>query len=326
MELIDEQLFLITFKTVFNFSMKTIGLVGNILLFVVYIHSRRLRQLSVSAYLQPMAFFCGLQILFDMAKDFNLLNFPIRLGIFYKIFNYVVQTLFPSVTIWLQVVVTLDRLLTILFSIRFPFLKKHFFQRAVVSSVVVYNFFFYLSVFFLTERRNQWNVKELVHSIKLKIKIDLYNSTIVPFVLILTFSVTTFVVMVFSHRRIELLTQDHLRAKKRRRRDIKFGATMLFVNILFLGFMALNRFNLSILNPFDSKSQHVAFFIVKMIIEQLSESFYIFTFYVQLAVNSMVRRECRRLLRRLVCVRLKRIQPVECVSFSRARSFKQLKN
>lgn len=51
----DGQLWLAC-HTALNYLIKSLGLGGNILLFLVYFHGRRLRQLSVSVYIQSMAF------------------------------------------------------------------------------------------------------------------------------------------------------------------------------------------------------------------------------------------------------------------------------
>lgn len=166
---------------------------------------------------------------------------------------------------------------------------------------------------------------EIRRHVEIKLSIALYNNTLVPFVLILTFSLATLAAMIHSQRGIKSLGLDHSRSKKRRQRDIKFGMTMIVVNLLFLLLMAVNQLKyFTILNPFNPKKQLIPFRIFNMCILQLSDCYFMTNFYVQLAVNKMVRRECKRLLRQLVCLHNTRsVQPVGVFSFSRDRSFNQ---
>lgn len=303
------------------YLMKTIGLVGNILLFLVYMFGRKLRQLSVSVYFQSITSICCLQICFYLLTGLNVFSIFNRSAVSLKMLNYF-SSLFLPITVWLELVVTLDRFLNILFPIRFPFLKKHSFQRLVVVIVIIYNMIFYLSILIVIEMRLKLNIKESKLLMKIKQTLDLYNSTIVPLALILTFTIATFVAVIRSQRHIESLGHEHHRLKKRRRRDLKFGMTMIAVNLFFLIFTVINRLSfLFVLNPFDPAKQYVVFMIFSMIVFELSESYYIFNFYVQLAVNSLVRRESRHFLRRLFCLRSRIQSPARSVSFSRGRSF-----
>lgn len=301
--------------------MKAIGFIGNVLLYFVYSHGRRLNQLSVSVYFKSMALFSCLQISFHISSHFNWYKMFNKSRVPIMVLNYFIR-LFLLTTVWLQVVVTLDRLLTILFSIRFPFLKRRFFHRLVVASVIAYNTVLYLTILIITSSRIEMNIKETRSFRNLKRIIDLCNSTLLPFLLILSFSVATFAAMVRTHRHLNSLGPEPSRLKKRSRRDIKFGMTLIVVNLTFVIFMVIDRLNLNgVLNPFDNSNQYLAYLVFNMIIVQFSDAYYILNFYVQLLVNSLVRRECRRLFRRIVCRRRPRtIQPTRSVSFSRGRS------
>lgn len=135
-----------------RYSFHSLGLVGNILLFVVY-SQPSLRRLSVSVYFRCLAVVSSWQILFFFLTLSYWNQLALSSQASYKIITYISELCLPTLS-WLEVAATLDRFLSILFSMRVKFLKKRSIQFTVVASVLVYNMLFYSCVLFKLEIPN----------------------------------------------------------------------------------------------------------------------------------------------------------------------------
>lgn len=124
-----------------TFSICVIGIVGNVLVIVVFSH-KSLRKYSYSFYSQVKAVGDTLVLLFGIRNwsrfvmDANLDTLsPFICAVFNKYLIYVGTIL----SIWLIAFITLDRLVTIIYPNRFHFFRKRWFQFTIVGIVFVYS-------------------------------------------------------------------------------------------------------------------------------------------------------------------------------------------
>lgn len=282
-------------EKIFRFSMHTFGLVGNSLMFVAY-HTGSLRQLSVSIYFRCMAIVCSCQNVYFLLWIEYLCRLSSRSELFYKLFNYA-QNLFVCISVWLEVAASLDRFLTIVFPIHVSFIKKPLVQRIVIAMVVFYNMAFYSCILVkMNYRVEEKDYESQANFMNTLYVMDLANSSAVPFSIMFVSSVATFVGVVRSHRRAKSL--GRLTSSQRTlTRDMKFGVTLIVLNALFFSFNSIYRLNnVAHINPFDPRKQTVMFFVFASIISNLSEYYYSLNFYVQLWVNSLVRKQISKLV------------------------------
>lgn len=298
-------------------TIRSIGLIGSVLMFAVY-SQQSLRRLSVSVYFRYMAIVCFTSnvfsfIQFDPSNPSK--NFFFDFKVIYKISNFLTNLLVP-ISVWLEVLASLDRLVTILFPFRFKWIQNTYIQLVTIASIVIYNMLIY--VYNLIERyflfdifqiaRNVRNQKKLENIIRI---VDLMSSSVVPFIIMLGSSIVIFVGVVRVHRRIKSSSIMFGISSSQRRllRDIKFGLSMIILNVLFFIFIVAYRLhNLFHLNPFDEDTHIIYFLFFNKFFSDLSEYYYLINFYIQILVNSLVRKElfsiCNRLInrtRRFLC-------------------------
>ena len=97
-------------------AIQILGLIGNILMFFVY-SQKNLRKLSISTYLRCVAVFCACQnivlLLPLFINSYKIFNTSLLLC---KLMNYF-WILFGPLAAWFETIASLDRFITILFSI-----------------------------------------------------------------------------------------------------------------------------------------------------------------------------------------------------------------
>lgn len=278
-------------------TMRSIGLVGSALLFLVYSRAS-LSSLSVAIYFRSMAVVCIAQNIFYLIFRYNKGFFTSEWLV--NLYLYVSESLVP-ISVWLEVAANFDRLFAILFPLRFKFVRKTLFKCIVIASIVIYNmaiFIYYLLGYNLVVK-----ILNITHNDEQMGKkfqtimntIDLVSTSTIPFILMLGFTIATFAGIVRAHRRVRS-TPLHGGGNKillgMLRRDIKFGITMLVLNFMFLIFLATYRVNLLVgLNPFDPETQPIECIIFVTILNALAEYYYFLNFYIQFVVNSLVRKQ-----------------------------------
>lgn len=117
------------------------GMLGNILLIVVF-SKKRLSKYSYSFFSRAKAFGDILVLLFGFRNWFRYVlgaNLDTVTWIFCIIFNKLVIYIGTILSIWLMALITLDRLVTIMYPNRLKFLKKRSFQYTSFIFIFVYS-------------------------------------------------------------------------------------------------------------------------------------------------------------------------------------------
>lgn len=130
-----------------------LGIIGNVLSYLVFSLSPKLRQQSISIYFRAIAIVDTLTLVNGILHfltatiDFNLSQVN---EFFCKTkgpFSYTVGAVSP----WLMVVVSIDRFISIRFPRRFPALHKTSLQIGAIMFVLAFNFLFYVFLIWDTE-------------------------------------------------------------------------------------------------------------------------------------------------------------------------------
>lgn len=275
---------------IIRLTMKYVGLVGNLLMLAVYSQGS-LRKLSLSIYIRCLAVFCACSNLYYWFIDYHSFSeadqYQILCGL--KVFfNFYLR---PQCA-WFEVAACLDRFLIILFPFNLGiFVRKPLVRRGTIVFLILLNFGSYFNIFMdnKLERFNQclliiYNDQGVV---------DIVIGAAVPFTLMTMLSIATFVGVIKAHRRVKSIAKED-RSRRTLVRDIRFGITMIVLNILFLLFnlpYRLFSFNIYSLGWLDYETQ----IIFRDIFYEFYEVYYSIIFFVQLAVNSQVRRELLKL-------------------------------
>lgn len=288
----------INIEKTLQIAFHSLGLIGELLMFVVY-YQTSLRKLSVSVYFRSMAlvgifqsafYFTVMEIL---NSDFTI---PIIQAAVY------INNLYVPISAWLEVAASFDRFVTISFPMRFRFTKKPLVQRATVLILIIYNMAFYANTI-NSGRKKFANWKDRLGFLNTLWLMDLLNGSVVPFTLMMIISVAMLVGVVRVHHRLNSRqgARNVTSAQQKLMRDIKFGVTIVVLNLLFFIFIGLNRLRkLFFFNPFDMTTQAFGFLIFESAFNNMSEFYYLSQFYVQLAVNNLVRGELLKIFIRMI--------------------------
>lgn len=266
--------------------MKSIGILGNLLMFIVYSHGN-LHRMSVSVYFRAIAALVLFKIVFSYVIT-PLKRLVIRNELSFKLEIYLWNLLVP-ITVWLEVAVSVDRLFNILFPLKFKILKKPLAKCLLTAAVCLYNMSVYVYAPIKVTRYDPEGNLEFSKTLFL---ISLVNDSLLPFAIMFAMSIAIFVGVVRAHGRIKR-SVGNSRSKRTVLKDIKFGVTMLVLNCVFFVCIGLYRVNPHI-SPFENnlgKAFTLTSRVFHLIIINLNEYYYYVIFYIQLGVNNLVRKE-----------------------------------
>lgn len=275
------------------------GVIGNISMYVVF--SRKgLKKISVSMYFRALALI-NLFITINWIKIFLLYHYDFSLVsqsiILCKSVTYLIYTVSP-ISAWLLVVAGLDRFVSIVYPAKYLFMRKPRFSLIVILIIVIFNAALYFHMFsdfqLSTQFDNSTNLsstycEESSPTLSTFLDVsDLFNSSILPFMVMLACSIATLVGVRNSRNRMK--HSNSQRSKRSKFRDIRFGMNMVVLNIIFLifniPFPAYNILRyLNIFNDENIANYYAVYFIVFV-----WYLFYAMGFYFQLMSNSLVRR------------------------------------
>jgi hypothetical protein len=230
-----------------------LGSLGNILVFYIYNASPSLRKNSFAIYFKVIAIIDELLLidsLFDLMSygfNFKLQNQSAFLCPALAYFNYILYPISGN----LLALVAFDRFVHIKFPNKYNFVYKYKFQIPAIAFVIAYNLIFYMG-FFWDKRLessssldnvttnlsqiNAWTCQDL-DGVEIIYQLDLYNSTIVPFVLMSIFSLLTVYLVVRSRTRVNVSsTTSSTGVRSLSRKDKKFAFLSIFLNVLYLFF------------------------------------------------------------------------------------------
>lgn len=291
-----------------RYAVAVMGLLANTFMFVVYFQPG-LRKLSVSIYFRCMALFCALQNLHNLFIIDDLFALIDNSDLMCKLVSFLL-ILFSPMAAWFELTAGLDRFVTIVFlPARFKWIEKTCTQCLIVAGVVVYNMAFYSKILF-SNYLIEYDTDDYAYTVcedsfgdgGLEI-VDFANNSAVPFVIMLVTSVATFAGVIRARARIKHVGHNDTainsqQARRRVRRDIRFGVTMLAMNFAFFLFNFPYRLNYVVdwMSQIVGDEDDFAFFVFQVILIDAYDMYYSMNFFVKLAVNSLVRRECVKLV------------------------------
>ena len=287
--------------SVFNFSslsIVAIGLVGNVCMFKIF-SSKPLSKLSISSYFQVLSLiklFININWIkkfFGFEYNFNITN---QSAFLCKSATYVIYTVCTSAT-WILASAGLDRYLIIAYPTRFQFILKAHFPFYVIITVTVYNMISY--VYMLVDTNLIITINSSTNETSFECRLgknsffnifDFLNVAIIPF-LIMSFSTIGIFFVVYKSRSRMRRFEQASRTNQKRMRDLKFGVSMIFTNTVFVTLCAPT----CIYEYFFSQE---SVFEPRLIFSAMFYLFYSITFYLQLAVNNLVRKQFFSMLAR----------------------------
>lgn len=294
-------------EDVLYWFMKVLGLIGNGLLLAIYFQPS-LRKLSVSVYIRAMAassFLDAISYLYFQYFDPGI-N---KSSLICKLAKYLYYIFIPM-CVWFELVAAIDRLLTIVYPMRFRFIQKLKFQVSIILTIVFYNLIFYIMILVdFSVNTVISEEKEIPIEVCDKTNIDVFslvdfvNSIAVPFCLMVFTSFLTTIGILKARRRIRLSSFGILKNREKvNRRDVKFGITLIFLNgIFFIMTTPFSINNFYDINPYKANNDSLNYSLFDLVLCFLYESYFSIIFYVQFSFNSLVRKEFFKIFKRLFC-------------------------
>lgn len=289
--------YVIEIVNLWSFFLLVVGIVGNMFSFRIY-SRQTMTKSSFTIYFRTMSLadlIITLHIITFILRNMFDIDLHVQSNILCKSVDLVLFVTSP-ISAYSLVAISIDRFIKIKFSRRFELMYKRSFQIALVVCIVVYNVCFYGGILWSKQLNvnvqydNETNRSSLAYScddlpsMQIFYQMDVLNSTIVPYALMVFFSCAT-IVVVFNSRR-KILTSTTIGVRKSRR-DRKFAITSITLNTIFL------TLNLPIV-LFLTYGNSVEGNLHSMLFEIFNAVYYTnyaTNFYVQLAVNSIFRRE-----------------------------------
>lgn len=295
-----------------------LGIFANTASLIVFSRPR-MKKISMSIYIRVLLLFYIYVNLNSLRINLSNINdwpdFTENSEFTCKFFLYTLR-LPISVSVWLEVVSTLDRFLTITYSIKYKFLQRRFryFSQIIILLVIISQMIIYSPIIFYTKFVEKKSFKFCKRSgTNILNYIDLVNLVSLPFILMLIFSLVT-IWGIRKSRRVSFPNSGN-ETSRLKARDIKFGITLICLNLIFLILSAplriLNIFKF--IRSFLSDPFYTTLFIyITDIAVELQFSSW---FFIQLAVNNFFRGEFFNLCKSLVNPLIRRFRLV-CLTSS----------
>jgi len=200
-----------------------------------------------------------------------------------KLYNYFAFGM-AALSPWCLVYISFERFIVIkYYSKRFIF-KKKIIQIIFLILLVVFNIFYHIKFFFSFDIVNIDNSTTICffnndQNQIIVANMFLVNFFLLPFILMLLFSILLIVAIFKSRSTINL--NNTARQIRQRRKDIKVSISLLFMNLLFL--LLILPVEIDQFLPFDSDAYTIVGYI--MIIS------YAVNFYILLVTNSLFRKQ-----------------------------------
>ena len=226
-----------------------IGLPANILAFIIY-SREKFRNISFSIFFKALIISDTLTLLLgDLPKflrkrfDINIKTLSLETCRLFYLIPYAV----PATSAWLIVIISIDRLVSIKMPQRFLFRKKTSFQILACLGTFVYNILLYtqLNFSYLVFSYSYNNMTSLNETTIVCQEIsddvlswlDLFNSTVVPFLFMLVFTLVT-LKHIFDSRKKAMAHQSNNTTVSANTTNISskdrfFATTSIFLNIFF---------------------------------------------------------------------------------------------
>ena len=229
----------------FDFLILVSGLTGNTLFFMISFLGKKLRKKPTTVYFLSMSIADTLTLMsilkYYLNESYQVIDHSQALCKLTE--YYTIST--SAISAWHLVIISFDRMIFIVYPHRFRFFNNKISQLALIAAIYMVNLIFYVSVITNTEfvnvhslnrtNLNDGNLECLSHcSFNHKMGtlriIQLVQSSVFPFVLMLSFS--SFTVYSISQSRKKF--KAHISTRRLSTRDIQFAMTSIFLNLTFL--------------------------------------------------------------------------------------------
>ena len=234
-------------------------------------------------------------------------NFQLISNLYCKLNRYLSYSLAP-ISPWLLAYISVDRLISIRFSVKREYLRKNSVQFLYFVFLTAFNMLYYYPVAYFSANKtfglNNNGTFELVEdSNKMKfnstmlvctlytdplaqaivIAMNSINSVFLPFIIMIVSTILLIHLIITSRRRVH---QNLTRENAIIRRDIKFARTAISFNLYFL--ITNLPLNLLAYLPFFSSP---VFFLLNMLFYYIFMASYAGNFYIILLSNTLFKRE-----------------------------------
>ena len=215
------------------------GLVGNSFGFAVLMRKKlkNIGPCNTYKYLFASDMIYLLQLLINYLANGYSIDLQVMSGLACKLINYFNFT-FSGNSPWLLVYISVEKFISIIYPTRRFFIRKKKTQLVYFIILLTINFVYYIpiSFFFDIISYNQSNVSSLVctynslSSQDIATYLSLLNRTVIPFSLMMLFSILL-IYSIFKSRNRVLSTMVESRRLKR---DIRFAFSSFFLNVTFI--------------------------------------------------------------------------------------------
>jgi hypothetical protein len=286
-----------------NYSCQVVvifGVLGNVLAFVVCSRSKLAKTIFSTYYRFLVSIdtftliFHDLRELIQNETGLYVSTVSDDLCRLVKITEYII----PATSGWILVAISLDRLISIKFPTRFGFRKKRSFQMGLCFILTAKDFLLYSQAFFSgvitytfdNSTRNQTEKFCQPKSVDFRVLswIDLFNMSIIPFLLMLACSALMIAYLIETRRNIS--TSNVTNPSERKKRDRKFALNAIGINLIFIctNLPLAVMFLFSNYFEFELELSKAYLYRVLLLLAYVNFSS---TFYVNVAVNSIFREE-----------------------------------
>ena len=206
-----------------------LGTIGNGLVIVVYTRNE-MRKYPMSTYAVCLAIVDILQIAAFWPQHFITFCPWFSSDLKCKLINFVINTTFYY-SAWTVVIISVDRMLDVLFPFRFQYRHKLWFQMVIiaVSYLILFTIPLPVVIYYKehTNEKSVYNCEIPSHVTQFTISLlDLLFGALLPFIIM--FTCTLVIVMKLYYSKISLATRTNLNREK------QFAKTLVGMNLFFL--------------------------------------------------------------------------------------------
>lgn len=271
-----------------------LGLVGNPLMFVVY-SKPNLKKLTVSIYFRAIALvnlLANFSVVIQNVSNFDLKN---EYEIACRALSFTDYSI-GSIIAWYLIIAGLEQLRSIFYAKKCSCFYKIKCQLIWIFCLTFYNLIFYSHLLFgkklilgFDHSKNSTFSICADKNLSYSLISDLINSAVLPFFIMISTSIATIIALVNSNRHYQQALHTSLSVRNHAR-DIRFGVTLVVLNMIFLITNATSPFFNAIVTYAQLDLDFSVSFVCDSVFSFMYYAFYSIPFYIQLIVNKLFRK------------------------------------
>jgi hypothetical protein len=232
-----------------NDSIIILGLIGNILSFLVF-SRKSFAKTSITIYCQSLAIFDSftlIQLGFDITVLITGVDIVRGTLVGCKLLNYINTSISPM-SGWILVFFSIDQLLAVSRLQNFTFFKKRTFQFVLITVTSLFHIaiyvpipvlmeFYNVTIFYPNNKTEPFVVAKCDMSLGITRTFGVFyivEANLAPFVIMMTTTSVILKCLYDSRRNLENREQKNGMAMRHKKRDLKFGINSVFLNVLFV--------------------------------------------------------------------------------------------